>query len=295
MKRGPLLGIATIMVATLFWGTTGTAATFAPTVSPLAMGSAALGIGGILQAAIAIPSLKREFHSLAQQRGIVYSGAAAVAIYPLAFYSSMHLSGVAIGTVVSLGSAPLASGLIDRFVEKTPISRRWAFAALIGITGSTLLCVAKMNEAPDEAGATIAGIVLGLIAGASYAVYSWAAYRLIVRGVERAAAMGSIFGLGGLALMPVLAFTGGQFLASAQNFAIGSYMALVPMFLGYLLFGVGLTRVSARTATTLTLAEPAIAAVLAVYVVGESLPLLAWIGLGAIGVSLLALSLDQRE
>src|SRR5699024_735837 len=80
------------------------------------------------------------------------------------------------------------------------------------------------------------------------------AHRLMGRGVGRAAAMGSVFGLGGLTLLPVLALTGAPLLASPQAFAVGAYMALVPMFLGYVLFGLGLTRISASTATTLTLA-----------------------------------------
>ena len=32
-----------------------------------------------------------------------------MAVYPLAFYTSMRLAGVAVGTVVSIGSAPLGS------------------------------------------------------------------------------------------------------------------------------------------------------------------------------------------
>ncbi|MFF5020735.1 MULTISPECIES: hypothetical protein [Micrococcus] len=47
----------------------------------------------------------------------------AVAVYPLAFYSSMHWAGVAIGSVVSLASAPLASGLLERIVEHRRLSR----------------------------------------------------------------------------------------------------------------------------------------------------------------------------
>ena len=103
--------------------------------------------------------------------------------------------------------------------------------------------------------------------------------------------MGVVFGLGGLALMPVLLVTGAPLLASGEAFAVGAYMALVPMFLGYLLFGHGLSRISASSATTLTLAEPAVAAVLAVLVVGERLPAAAWAGLAGIGASLLLLAL----
>ena len=291
MKRGSLTGIFAVLVAAFLWGTTGTAATFAPTVGPLAMGAAALGIGGILQAVIAAPSLRRERLALSSHRGTVCAGAAAVMIYPLAFYSSMHLAGVAVGTVVSLGSAPIASGLLERVIERRRLSGWWMLAAVLGIAGSTLLCVAKMHDAPSEAFPTVAGIVLGLVAGATYALYSWSAHRLMNRGVGRAAAMGAVFGLGGIALMPVLLLTGAPLVASAQAFTVGTYMALIPMFLGYLLFGYGLTHVSASTATTLTLAEPAVAAVLAVVIVGERLPVIGWAGLAGICASLLILAL----
>ena len=54
--------------------------------------------------------------------------------------------------------------------------------------------------------------------------------------------MGAVFGLGGLLLMPVLAVTGSPLVASWQNGLVGAYMALVPMFAGYVLFGWGLAR-----------------------------------------------------
>ena len=55
--------------------------------------------------------------------------AGAVAVYPLAFYSSMRLAGVAVGTVVSIGSGSLAAALIERVVDHRPLSRRWALGA----------------------------------------------------------------------------------------------------------------------------------------------------------------------
>ena len=107
MSRTSLSGVLAVLVAAVLWGTTGTAATFAPGVGPLAMGAAALGVGGLLQGLIAVPALLRERAALGLRTGTILAGAAGVAIYPLAFYSSMHLAGVAIGTVVSLGSAPI--------------------------------------------------------------------------------------------------------------------------------------------------------------------------------------------
>lgn len=290
MTRARLAGIAAITVTSILWGTTGTAATFAPGVGPLAIGAAALGIGGLLQAVIAIPALRAARPALRANRGLIVLGALAVAIYPLAFYSSMHLAGVAVGSVVSLASAPLASGLLERIVERRRLSRWWMLAAGLGMIGATLLCVSKLAGGAATGTGAVWGIALGLVAGITYAVYSWVAHRLINRGVDRAASMGSVFGIGGALLLPVLALTGAPLIASPEAFAVAAYMALVPMFVGYVLFGYGLTKVSASTATTITLTEPAIATVLAVVIVGERLTGPGWIGLAIIAVVLAILA-----
>lgn len=282
-------GVVAILVTAFLWGTTGTAATFAPDAGPLAIGAAALGIGGLLQAAIALPSLGRARRELRSHTGMIAAGAVAVAIYPLAFYSSMHLAGVAIGTVVSLASAPLASGILELILERKPLSGWWMVAATFGIGGSAILCLARADQPTASAGDTIVGIGLGLLAGITYALYSWVVHRLISRGIGRAAAMGTVFGFGGALLMPVLFLTGAPLLASTESFTVAAYMALVPMFLGYYLFGLGLNRVRPSTATTLTLIEPAVAALLAVVVVGEQLTPLGWAGLGVLAVALVVL------
>lgn len=290
-----ITGIAAISITSLLWGTTGTAATFAPDVSPLAIGAAALGLGGLLQALIALPALGRQRATLWRRRGTVLTGAIAVAVYPLAFYSSMHLAGVAIGSVVSLASAPIASGLLERLIDRRPLSRWWQLSAGLGVLGSILLCASSM-DAPDTAPwATVAGITLGLLAGLTYATYSWVAHRLMGSGVGRGASMGSVFGLGGLLLMPALAVTGAPILHNAVNVSVVAYLALVPMFLGYVLFGLGLTKVPASTATTVTLTEPAIATILAVVVVGERLSPAGWGGLSIIGTVLLILAVAPTQ
>jgi DME family drug/metabolite transporter len=295
VSRARLVGVSAILVTSVLWGTTGTAATFAPEAGPLAIGAAALGVGGLLQAVIALPALRAARVVLQDRAGLVVLGAISVAIYPLAFYSSMHLAGVAVGSVVSLASAPLASGLLERIVDARALSRWWMLAATLGVIGSVMLCVAKLDDHTASAGGTIWGILLGLVAGATYAVYSWVAHRLMNEGVSRAASMGSVFGVGGLLLVPVLIVTGAPLVASPQSFAVASYMALVPMFLGYLLFGIGLARVSASTATTITIAEPAVATVLAVVIVGERLSALGWAGLGVIAIVLVLLAVAGEQ
>jgi DME family drug/metabolite transporter len=283
------LALAAVATTAVLWGTTGTAATFAPGVGPLAAGAAALGIGGILQAVVAFPELRRRFGGLLGHRGLVVAGAVAVFTYPLAFYSSMHLAGVAVGTVVSLGSAPLFAGLIEWMTTGRAPSARWFASVVVGVVGAVLISTATAPTGAEGSASTVPGLLLGLLAGASYAAYSWVASRLMGAGVGRGAAMGSVFGLGGVLLMPVLVVTGAPILDSVQNMTVAAYMALIPMFLGYVLFGYGLTRLRPSTATTVTLLEPAVAAALAVFVVGEQLSGAGWTGVALIGGSLVIL------
>lgn len=300
MIRAQVGGVTLVALAAALWGTTGTAATFAPQVGPLAIGSSALGIGGLLQALTAVPSLRAARQALVGGWRTVLIGGVAVAVYPLAFYSSMRFSGVAVGTVVSLASAPLAAGILERVVDGRRLSGRWLCAAAFGIVGGVLLGVSTMRggqtvpSGSDPTASAVIGIGLGLVAGATFATYSWATRRLISRGIARSASMGAVFGVGGLLLMPVLAVTGAPLIATGDAIAVGAYMALIPMFLGYLLFGLGLARVSAATATLVSLLEPAVAAVLAIIVVGERLTGVGWTGIILIGLALLVLTAPRR-
>jgi drug/metabolite transporter, DME family len=106
--------------------------------------------------------------------------------------------------------------------------------------------------------------------------------------------MGAVFGLGGILLLPVLALTGAPIITSGSNLAVAAYLAIVPMFIGYLLFGRGLGTVVASTATTVSLLEPAVAALIAVIVLGEHLPPIGWLGLGLLFASLVITATTTR-
>ncbi|WP_017349215.1 DMT family transporter [Pantoea sp. A4] len=273
------LGMSGVLIAALLWGTTGTAATFAPALSPLAIGAVAMGTGGILQALVAWSAIIRQRRQIWQQRRYLLMGAVAVAIYPLSFYASMHLAGVAVGTVISIGSAPLLSALLEFWLEGHRLSRRWMWGSAVGVTGMGLLTFAESHGSQAVNTHALVGILLGLVAGLTYAFYSWSARQMMQQGTSGRAAMGATFGIGGLLLMPVLLLTGAPLLHAWVNAAVGIYMALVPMFIGYLCYGMGLARIRASTATTITLLEPVVAAILAVVWVGETLPLMGWGGI----------------
>lgn len=298
MNQGErMLGMGGVLIAALLWGTTGTAATFAPEVSAVAIGAVAMGIGGLLQALIALRGILRNRVSLRQNWRMLLTGAFTVAVYPLAFYASMHLAGVTVGTVISIGSAPLLSALIEYCLDGQKLTRRWMAGAAVGVMGMVLLCLAESanHTSTAQQSEVIIGIALGLVAGLTYALYSWAARHLMQRGIPSRTAMGATFGLGGVLLMPVLFITGAPLLASMNNAAVGIYMALIPMFIGYVCYGYGLARISASMATTITLLEPAVAAVLAVMIVGERLPVMGWIGIGLILGCLIVITVPVKR
>ncbi|MFA0668606.1 DMT family transporter [Vibrio splendidus] len=289
-------GTLAILFASILWGTTGTAASFAPDLSPLAIGAFSMGVGGLMQAGLAYRKILLAFDKLLQNKKLLAVSALALAIYSLAFYSSMKLSGVAIGTVVSIATAPFFSALLECLIsKKNNINKRWLTSFAIGVVGIGLLVFSESsstNESGDDL--KLLGIALGLVAGLCYAIYSWATKALIDKGIKSQAAMGSIFGLGAMLLLPTLWFTGENLFSSQINVLVISYLTLIPQCVGYIAFSFGLRHVTASSANLLTLFEPVVAAVLAVCVVGELIPFIGWLGMFLIVLCLLIQSKPSK-
>ncbi len=284
--RGEATGILAIVLASFLWGTTGTAASFAPEVSALAIGAFAMGMGGIFLVLSALKPLLNDRHKLISNPYLLVAGGLSVAVYPLAFYSSMRLSGVAIGTVVSIASAPLFTMMLECLLGRKRVSLQWMLSMLTGALGILLLAMGKApallhddNSAAGHALANSMGIALGLLAGISYATYSWAAKRMIERQIHSKSAMAAMFGLAAMLLLPSLMLTGGELFTTVTNAGVALYMALVPMFLGYLCFSYGLRYLEASKATLITLLEPVAAMLLAVLVLGERFLAVGWVGM----------------
>lgn len=110
---------------------------------------------------------------------------------------------------------------------------------------------------------------------------------LIEKGVHSQSAVAVQFGLAALCLLPSLWFMGDNNLASLTNTSVLMYMAIAPMFLGYMLFGFGLKVIDASRATLITLIEPLVATLLAIFIVGEHFKLIGWFGMGLVSLCLL--------
>ncbi|WP_432523640.1 DMT family transporter [Kineococcus sp. SYSU DK006] len=320
-----------IVLAALLWGTTGTAATLLPaTVSPLTTGAATMAVGGLLLAGTAPRQTLGVLRSGRRARAVLVPGALCVALYPLAFYTSMSLAGVAVGNVVSLGTAPVFAALLERLLDpahrRRRLQPRWVAAASVSIAGVAVLALFGHGAGTaaagtgaagrgDGHGTALVGIACGVLAGLTYAGYTCTAGRLIGTGSSSRGTMAAQFGLGALLLWPVLLATGGPLLVTAAGPATGpdrdtllaalvgapapwqviAYLALGPMFTAYLLFGRGLRSVTGSRATTLTLLEPFVASLLAVLVLGERLTPLGWVGLAMVLAGVVAVALEARR
>ncbi|GAA1419215.1 DMT family transporter [Agrococcus citreus] len=292
--RRPSHAIAVLLAAVL-WGTTGTVAHFAPPgSSALAIGLATFGIGGVVLAAISLRRVARVLRRRADL-GWLLAGAVGVVLYPAAYYPSMTLAGVAVGNVVALGSGPIFAALLEWAVDRRRPDLRWTAATGIAVVGIVLLAIGGHGGGAAASTADApAGVALALVAGFGYALYAFAGARLIGRGASATGAMGALFLVGGLACLGWLAIIGLGPLASVAGAATIAYLALVPMALAYLLFGYALRALPSSSATTLALAEPVVATLLAVLVVGERPTAIGWAGLVVVAVGIALLTAPRR-
>ncbi|WP_106973413.1 MULTISPECIES: EamA family transporter [Streptomyces] len=288
-------GALPILIAAVLWGTTGTASSLAPGGAPAAgIGAAGLVLGGLLlfltdRTAWALPR-----RCGARERLLLAAGAVAVAGYPVTFYPAVSRTGVAVATVIALGSAPVFTGLLGWLARQGRPSGRWAGATALAVLGCAVLVLGP-ELAGGGAAVDPAGVLLAALSGLSYAVYSLIGGRLIAGGHPSGGVMGAMFGGGALIVLPVLLAGDLEWLASARGTGVVLHLAVITTFLAYRLFGHGLRHTTAQTATTLTLAEPAVAAVLGVAALGERLPAVSWCGLAVLACGLAFLALPARR
>jgi DME family drug/metabolite transporter len=237
---------AAVLAAAALWGSTGTVAHFAPAAaSPVSVGAARIVAAGALLAVIALVSrgpgaaagsrrgdeLRRLLSGSAGRRVILAAGAVSVAGYQLCFFSAVRLTGVAIGTVVAIGSAPVLTGLISRIVGGAALTPRWAAATAGAIAG----CVVLVTSG-QAAGVNLAGVILALLAGLCYASYAVAAARLITGGYSGRAVMGALFAGSGILLIPVFLASSPGWLLTGRGLAVTAELAVLATVAAYLLY-----------------------------------------------------------
>ena len=280
--------VLAIFAAAVLFGSTGTAQALGPdAATPLGVGAVRIAIGAaglwlfVRGGADAI-AVRREW------RWVVV-GAVGVAVYQPGFFTGTERSGVALATIVALGSGPAFAGLIQWTLGVRPTAA-WARATGLAVAGGCLLVGA------GESGSqfSVVGLLGALTAGLGYALYAIATRRLIERGVASTAASAWQFSIGAVLLVPLLLTQPMGWLTGADGLAMALHLGLACTTVAYVLFGWGLRSVEAATATTLTLAEPVTAALLAVTVLDERLAWFGWVGAGLVALGLATIGRGAR-
>jgi DME family drug/metabolite transporter len=279
-----------VLGAAVLFGTTGTTASFAPpAASPVSIGAARLviGGGGLMTLLPWIGGSRRTAIGLWRTRWGFTAGLM-TALYQLAFFAGVARAGVALGTLVTIGSGPVLVGLISWVLLRERPTVAWWTSTAICIAGLVLLTFDGSTHADSDP----TGLGFAVASGFGYAVYTVAAKRLMNGGSGAGDVMASAFGLGGLLLVPVLVLSGPGWIASPDGLAVAAWLGLGTTTAAYVLFGRGLRVLPAGPTATLVLMEPLVATLLGVVVLGERLGVAGWIGaaLVAVGLGLQGLS-----
>lgn len=256
-----------ILLAAVLFGTTGTAQAVGPDLDPLAVGASRIAVGGALLGLVAVvlaATGRLRLHTGGGPRVVMLAGAC-VAVYQATFFAAVADTGVAVGTVVAIGSGPAFAGLFASTFAGERLTRRWAAATGLACAGVVLLVLG------GGAGGSVSapGVGLALVAGAGYAGYAVASKRMLDEGGAPEAVMAAVFGVGGLLMLPLMAIVPAGGLVTPGGLTLVLYLGAVPTALAYLLFARGLDRTGASETATLTLAEPLTAAALGVIALGE--------------------------
>jgi len=296
-----VLHILAVLAAAVLFGTTGTSQALGPDwTTPLAVGVARLVVGGTILAAIAFALSARRARSAVAPRprltrrplALMAATGVALAVYQPLFFLGTERNGVAVSTVIALGSAPVIAGLLEWALTRTLPSTLWLTA-----TGSATLGVVLLGAGggAESGGADPVGVLGAIGAGASFAVIANAQRRLLDDGWDPFAVVGAMGAGAAVVASVALPFVDLAWLAEPTGAAMAIWLGVATIAVAYALFTWGLQGLTAATAATLTLGEPLTAALLGVTVLGEQLSPLAIGGLIVLGAGLASLAWGSRR
>ena len=286
-----LKGGLLVVAAGMCWGMTGTIQALAPEkATSLTIGSARVfGAGSLLLLWI-----------LFRRRGIlrgktwnatgILLAAFGLTAYQFAFFSAVKLTGVAIGTMVAIGSAPVLAGILGRVFFKECLSSRWFISTLLAITGCFLLVTAGNS---NFSSASVTGTMLAFGAALSYALEG-AGLRLI--GARDPIETVSLISVVSAAMALPWLITGDiSWIFSLRGMICIFFLSVLTTILPFSLFAKGIGKITLGKAYTLSLSEPMTAWMLSALVLGEKLSLIGSIGVFILFSGIIILACDKNK
>ncbi|QIP88821.1 EamA family transporter [Streptomyces sp. Tu 2975] len=272
-------GLTFLVFAGFAWGTAGAAASLVFAVSDL--GPLALSFwrcfGGLL---LLLPVLamrarrRRGTTEPAEPRRrrvlrIVATGVG-LTVFQSAYFAAVEATGLAVGTVVTLGAGPVLIAVGARLTMGERLGRGGILAVAGALAGLGVLVLGGQGAEVQPS-----GVALAVLSAAGYA-----AITLLTRWLGRDGGGGDslsttawAFAIGSVGLLPMALGEGllPHTAEAARVLGLLVYVAAVPTALAYALYFAGAAVVRAATVSVIMLLEPVSAAVIAVTLLGERL------------------------
>jgi DME family drug/metabolite transporter len=201
--------------------------------------------------------------------------------YALAFFAAVRLTGVAIGTVVALGSAPLFTGAFSAIAWRQAPTRRWLVTTMFAVVGVSLIVTQGVDSAFNSW-----GVALAAVAGSAYAVFALASKVIVTAQSSGARVMARVFAIAAVLVAPMLPFIDWSWLRTLSGLTMAIWLGVVTVAIAYWAYASGLQRLKPTDTTALTLVEPVMATILAATILNERPTAVAWIGIVIVVVSL---------
>lgn len=266
-------GMLVIALAALLWGTVGIAtrlvydlaATNALSIGfyRLALSVPALAFACWLQVGRA--ALRVSLHDL----GLMALIGIMMALYQVCYFAAIPMVGVSIAVLVTLCTAPVIVALLSALVLRERPSLSVLLALVCAISGTALL-IGLDGAGTALSGTRLLGATLALGSALGYAVLTLVGRSLAERHHPLVSTTYG-FASGALILFVGALLQGLTISYPVPAWGLLIWLGLVPTALGYVLFLSGMRNTSATAASIITLLEPLVSTLLAVWLFQERL------------------------
>ncbi|MGD3105946.1 DMT family transporter [Streptomyces sp. YGL11-2] len=219
----------------------------------------------------------------------------ALAVFQAAYFEAVETTGLAVGTVITMGAGPVLIAIGARLL----MGERLGAGGILAVTGA--LAGLLILVLGDSGTATVrpAGVGYALLSAAGCAAMTLTTRRLGNQGGDGDpyASTLSAFAVGALCLLPLAAAEGLWPHAHdlSRSLVLIAYIAAVPTALAYGLYFAGLAAVRAATASVISLIEPVSAAAIAVLFLGERLTTATAVGTAVLLTAVAALAVTEAR
>ncbi|MGY5082318.1 DMT family transporter [Streptomyces nigrescens] len=300
-------GLLYVTLAATAWGTAGAAAallyrgsglgplalTFWRTFGGLVLLLAVRALLRRRSGTVAVPT-PAPYEPLRRRLPRIVMTGVALAVFQAAYFAAVEATGLAVGTVVTMGAGPVLIAIGARVTMGERLGAGGVLAVAGALAGLAVLVLG------GDGGTTVrpAGIGYALLSAAGCAAMTLITRRLGKGGgSDPYASTVSAFAVGALCLLPLAVVEGlwPQAHDLGRSLWLLVYIAAVPTALAYGLYFAGLAAVRAATASVISLIEPVSAAAIAVLFLGERLTMATAIGTGVLLTAVAALAVTEAR